>query len=199
LSQDQGRSFKYRLLPRMPYAPAESSGLGRNHGGPTALAADPTRPGGYAVLEYDPKTPAYQVIVTENDGRSWSAPVTAGTTPQATVLTRPAFEYSRAGVLALIWRAVYPDHSYDIWAAISKDGGRLFSRSLRISHARSPAVDPYRDAGLFGDDIQDLALSPKDLYVVWADNRAGFQAVWLGRAPLSAFQFAGGKDGQEPN
>lgn len=88
---------------------------------------------------------------------------------------------------------------HDIWAAISRKGGHPFSRSLRISHARSPAVDPYRNAGLFGDDIQDLALSPSDLYVVWADNRAGFQAIWLGRAPLSEFQFAGGEDGHEPN
>lgn len=197
LSRDEGRSFQYRLLPRMPYAPAESRDIGRNHGGPTALAADPTRAGRYAVLEYDPKAAAYQVIVSENYGRSWSPPGTAGATPRATVLTRPAFEYSRGGILALIWRAVYPDQSYDIWAAISRDGGRHFSRSLRISHARSPAVDPYRDAGLFGDDIQGLALSPKNLYVVWADNRAGFQGVWLGRAPLSVFQFTGGQDGQD--
>jgi hypothetical protein len=199
LSRNRGQSFQYRLLPRMPYAPAGSSSLGRDHGGPTALAADPTRAGRYAVLEYDPSSAAYQVIVTENYGRSWSAPVTAGTTPQATLLTRPAFQYARSGVLALIWRAVYPNQSYDIWAAISKNGGHLFSRSLRVSHARSPAVDPYRNAGLFGDDIQDLALSLSDLYVVWADNRAGFQAVWLGRAPLSEFQFAGGNDGHESN
>jgi hypothetical protein len=192
LSRDEGRSFHYESLPRMPFAPAGGiSALGRNHGGPTALAADPTRAGRYAVLEYDPEGPQFQVIVTDDYGRSWSAPVPAGAVPGAAVLAKPAFEYSRGGVLALIWRAIYPkDQSYDIWAAISKDGGHAFSRPLRISHARSPAVDPYRNAGLFGDDIQDLALSPKDLYVIWADSRAGFQAVWLGRAALSAFRFA---------
>jgi hypothetical protein len=192
LSRDQGRSFHYHLLPRMPFAPPGGfSPLGRDHGGPTALAADPTRAGRYAILEYDPKGPSYQVIVTEDYGRSWSAPVAAGATPEAAALTKPAFEYSRGGVLALMWRAIYPkDQSYDIWAAISKNGGHAFSRPLRMSHARSPAVDPYRNAGLFGDDIQDLAVSSNDLYVVWADNRAGFQAVWLGRAALTEFQFA---------
>lgn len=191
LSRDEGRSFQYRLLPRMPFAPSGGpAALGRNHGGPTALAADPTRAGRYAVLEYDPGRPDYRVIVTEDYGRSWSAPVPAGETIGAAALTKPAFEYSRGGVLALMWRAIYPkDQSYDIRAAISKDGGRAFSDPLRISHARSPAVDPYRNAGLFGDDIQDLALSADDLYAVWADNRAGFQAVWLGRAALTTFQF----------
>jgi hypothetical protein len=190
-SRDEGRSFQYRLLPHMPFAPSGGpAALGRNHGGPTALAADAIRAGRYAVLEYDPGKPDYQVIVTDDYGRSWSAPVPAGKTAGAAALTKPAFEYSRDGVLALMWRAIYPkDQSYDIWAAISKDGGHAFSDPLRISHARSPAVDPYRNAGLFGDDIQDLALSAKDLYAVWADNRAGFQAVWLGRAALTTFQF----------
>lgn len=193
LSRDQGRTFQYRLLPKMPFAPPEALGRPmRDAPGPTTLAADPTRAGRYAVLEYDPQGPRYEVIVTNDSGTSWSKPVTAATTPGASGFTRPAFEYTRSGLLALIWRAVYAKtHTYDIWASISKDGGRSFSRPLRVSHARSPQVNPYRNAGLFGDDIQGLAMGPNDLYVVWADNRAGFQAVWIGRAPLSAFKFAG--------
>lgn len=55
------------------------------------------------------------------------------------------------------------------------------------------AVDPTDPKTLVAvamANIQDLAVSSKDLYVVWADNRAGFQGVRLGRAALTAFQFA---------
>ncbi|MDE2261990.1 MAG: exo-alpha-sialidase [Gammaproteobacteria bacterium] len=192
LSRSQGRDFEYRLLPPMSFAPASALGRPqRDAPGPTALAADPSKAGHYAVLEYDPSGPRYEVILTEDYGRTWSAPILAAATAGAAAFTRPTFQYSAAGALALAWRAIYPkSFSYNIWAAVSKDGGHSFSTPLRISHARSPAVDPYRNAGLFGDDIQDLALGPNDLYVVWADNRAGFQGVWLGRAPLSAFTFA---------
>jgi hypothetical protein len=38
---------------------------------------------------------------------------------------------------------------------VSRDASKTFSVAPR-RHARSPAFDPYRNAGLFSDDIQDL-------------------------------------------
>ena len=58
-----------------------------------------------------------------------------------------------------------------------------------MSHGRSPASDPYRNAGLFGDDIQDLCMDKDNLHVVWGDSRAGFQGVWYGRLALKDFEF----------
>jgi hypothetical protein len=113
--------------------------------------------------------------------------VTAGTVPDAIGFTKPAFEYSRDGVLGLMWRAVYADRTYNIWAVISRDAGKTFSRPLRVSHARSPSFDPYRNAGLFGDDIQDLSMDRQNMHLVWGDSRSGFQAVWYGRVRLADF------------
>jgi len=89
-----------------------------------------------------------------------------------------------------MWRASYADGSYDIWASISRDSGKTYSRSLRVSHAKSPARDAFRDGGGFGDDIQDLALDKQNMHLVWGDSRAGFQGVFYGKVALSAFEFA---------
>ncbi len=109
--------------------------------------------------------------------------------PDAVSFAKPRFEFSRDGVLGLMWRAVYADRSYDIWAVISRDSGKTFSAPLRVSHARSPARDAFRDGGGFGDDIQDLSMDSKTMHLVWGDSRAGFQGVWYGRVQLSAFEF----------
>src|ERR1039457_3174924 len=74
--------------------------------------------------------------------------------------------------------------SIDIWSSLSRDGGKSFSVSLRVSHALSPSPIPGRNAGLFGDDIQHLAMDDTSMHLVWGDSRAGFQAVWYGRVPI---------------
>jgi hypothetical protein len=50
-------------------------------------------------------------------------------------------EYSRTGMLALMWRAIYADGTYDIWSSLSRDGGKSFSQSVRVSHALSQRLD----------------------------------------------------------
>jgi len=190
ISRDLGRTFEYRVLRHLADAPPAAGGRG---GGLADIAADPTTAGRLALLQYGDAR--YSVSVSDDYGRTWSAFVTAGHVPDAVSLAKPAFEYSRGGVLGLVWRASYADRTYDVWAAISRDGGRTFSRPLRLSHARSPAFDRYRNAGLFGDDIQDLAMDARNLHAVWGDSRAGFQGVWYGRVALSDFEFPGSAAG----
>jgi len=184
LSRDQGQSFTYRVLDQFTITPP-AAGERPNNGGFTNISADPTTAGRIAMLKYEDAQ--YSVAVSEDFGASWSDFVSAGSSPGATRLTKPAFEYSRDGVLGLIWRASYEDGSYDIWAAISTDGGSSFSGSQRVSHARSPAFDRFRNAGLFGDDIQDLSMDAENLHLVWGDSRAGFQGVWYGRVSFESF------------
>ena len=130
----------------------------------------------------------YRVQLSEDFGATWSPFVTAGQTPNARSLTKPWVEYSPKGILALMWRAIYADGTYDIWSSISRDGGKHFSASIRVSHAVSPASIPVRNAGMFGDDLQNLAIDDENVHMVWADSRAGFQGVWYGRIPLSGYQ-----------
>ena len=191
LSRDQGKTFTYRVLKGIPAATQAASGSAVNPpSNMEKLAADQTKSGRFAILTYISGTnPRFEVTVTEDHGQMWSQPVNAGSAPGAVYYTKTAFKYSRDGVLALMWRAVYSDETYDIWTTLSKDGGKSFSTSLRVSHARSPRKDPVRAAGNFGDDIQDLSMDKENVHMVWGDSRAGFQAVFYGRVPFSGYEF----------
>jgi dienelactone hydrolase len=224
LSRDQGRTFSYSVLRQLPAPPPEAEPAGPSTPGsaPTGprtpppipgpargaagvalhhmnnvLSADPTKPGRYALLvSVSGPTPQYQVSVTEDFGKTWGAPVVAGETPDAAKYVKPAFEYSRDGVLGLMWRAFYADNSYDIWCAISRDGGRTFSRSVRVSHAKSPGS--LRTKGTGNDDISDLSMDKENIHVVWGDFRTGFMGTWYGRVPFAAFEFPTGQGAGAP-
>jgi hypothetical protein len=75
----------------------------------------------------------------------------------------------------------------DIWSSLSKDGGKTFNSAVRVRHAVSPGMIPGRNSSGFGDDLQNLAVDDQNAYMVWTDSRSGFQAVWFGRVPLSAY------------
>src|SRR5262249_22108075 len=159
----------YHVLKGVPTASQAVSGSAVNPpSNMVKLTADPTKAGRYAILTYIAGTsPHFEVLVSEDHGQTWSRPVIAGSTPDAYYYTKTAFRYSRDGVLALMWRAVYHDGTYDIWSTLSKDGGKSFSSSVRVSHARSPEKDPVRAAGNFGDDIQDLSIDKENVHMVW--------------------------------
>lgn len=183
LSRNLGKTFTYSVLrnvsvPPVAAGPRPTNGLSR-------IAIDQTKNGRIAVLQTN--GPTLSVSISEDWGKTWGPFVPAGSAPDSVTTSKQAFEYSRNGVLGVMWRAIYPDQSYDIWASISRDGGRSFSKSVRVSHARSPAFDPHRNAGRFGDDIQDFSMDANNMHMVWGDSRAGFQGVFYGRVPLSAF------------
>jgi hypothetical protein len=177
ISKDRGKTFTYHVLKNLASA-------GRT-GGP--VAADQTKPGRFAMLLS--QGAKYSVMVTEDFGQTWSPIVEAATVPEATGFSKPSLDFSRDGVLGLAWRAIYADGTYDIWALISKDSGKTFSKPLGVSHAKSPARDPYRNGGQFGDDIQDLSMDKVNMHLAWGDSRAGFQGVWYGRVKLADFEF----------
>ena len=211
ISRDRGKTFTYHVLRHLmtPGAPAAAAapmppptpaptppgaagrgGAGqRGPAGPTPgmISADQTKAGRFAMLKTE--GPRYSIAVSEDYGKSWGSYIVAGTVPDAVSFSKPRFEFSRDGVIGLMWRAIYADRSYDIWASISRDSGKTYSKPLRVSHAKSPARDPFRDGGGFGDDIQDLSMDKQTMHLVWGDSRAGFQGVWYGRVLLSAFEF----------
>lgn len=183
LSRDLGKTFSYSVLRNVTVPPVAAGPRPQN--GLSRIAVDQTKNGRIAILQAN--GPNLSVAVSEDWGKTWPAFVPAGTAPGSVATTKQAFEYSRNGVLGVMWRAIYPDQSYDIWASISRDGGHSFSKALRVSHAHSPASDPFRNAGRFGDDIQDFSMDSTNMHIVWGDSRAGFQGVFYGRVPLSAF------------
>jgi hypothetical protein len=76
---------------------------------------------------------------------------------------------------------------YDVWAAISKDGGATFSAPLRVSRANSPAPQTFLPFGV-GDDFSFLAMSGKYAFVGWADYRPGDRQAFFRAIPLQAFK-----------
>jgi len=138
----------------------------------------------------DSPSPHFEVSTTNDNGKTWSAFVSAGTVPATQAFIKPAWKYSRqGGVLGIVWKAYYPDESFELWSVISKDGGRTFSAPLGISHERSLPRQYYRQS--VNDDNDGIDLTKDDLYAIWGDSRAGFQGSWFGKVALSSYQFGG--------
>lgn len=191
VSRDEGKTFTRHVMKQIAI-PAGGGGRGGGPGGGPGvsnLIADPTTAGRYSVMRTAQQPSPHHEVATSNDGgATWSDFVPVPGAPGSTGITKPWIAYSRDGVLGLMWRAIYPDRTYDIWASISRDAGKSFSKALRISHAKSPGGDYYRNAGNFGDDIQDLSMDKDNMHLVWGDYRAGFLGVWYGRVALASFQ-----------
>jgi hypothetical protein len=100
---------------------------------------------------------------------------------------RAAVKYSRNGEMGILWRAAYPDKSFDVWSSLSFDGGKTF-HAIQVSHATSPPKSRERGHFLVGDDYWDLDFDKEFVHFVWTDSRPGFLATWYGRVPLSAYQ-----------
>jgi hypothetical protein len=134
-------------------------------------------------------SPNYELSTTNDNGKTWSEFVPIGTVPWATSFIKHEIKYSRWGDLGVVWKAVYEDGSFELWSAISRDGGRTFSDPLKVSSSPSPARNYFREAR--NDDTCGLDLSKDDLYTIWGDNRAGFAASWFGKVSLSSYKFGG--------
>jgi hypothetical protein len=137
-------------------------------------AADPTRPGSFAVLATGS---GGNVLIyrTPDAGRSWTGPATFGVSH--TTVNEPWIAFSSTGVLGAGWKATAADGSYAYYAAVSFDGGRSFGSPIRISSAASPPPDPYFPAG---DDATSVVLASGRLYAVWGDWRGNNLQTWWG-------------------
>lgn len=196
ITKDMGKSFDYHVLKNFTPEPAQgaaAAGAGRSAaaGGLVGMSADFTKAGRYALLKYTVENghPGFSVTVSEDHGQTWSPFVTAATSADATAFDRQlAFQFDRNGVLAIAWRQVYADGTYDLWSAISKDGGYHFSQPLQVSHARSPSRS-YHRSQTQNDDVVDLSMDKDAIHFVWGDQRAGFLGSWYAKVALSSYKF----------
>ncbi len=187
ISQDDGKTFDYKIIPPLPKDPNSASAAARSpmagFGG-TMVSADPTKEGRYAVARTEGKRT--MISVTDDGGTTWRPPVIAAELPANASFSHQAMKYSPKGDIGLIWKQMYPDRTFDVWSAVSRDGGQTF-KTVRISHAVSPTYNPERGNFLFGDDLSSLDMDSQYLYAVWGDNRSGFEGTWFGRVPLNAY------------
>jgi hypothetical protein len=168
-------------------------------------AADPSHPGRFAIMsggavtfDWSTTPNILEVSVTSDYGKTWSKPVQIGQNPP-NPRWLPGIAYSPDGVLGVVYRTDYGancvtgvycggGNGYDMWAAISRNGGFSFAPPIRVNHALSPPESGGSDD--FGNNV---ALDDKYLYVAWDDMRTtpnssttdGKRSLYFGRIPLA--------------
>ena len=95
-------------------------------------------------------------------------------------------KYSPKGNLGLIWKTAYPDRSFDYCLEVLRDGGPSF-KTAHVSHAISPTYVPDRGNSMYGDNLSSMDIIGEFPYVVWGDNRSGFEGTWFERVALIAY------------
>jgi hypothetical protein len=143
--------------------------------GPYA-AADPTRPGRFAVAMQDPVRTALLVYETTDGGRTWHGPAKLHCGVGEAV-DRPWLAFATRGALAAFWRS---DHQlegdpYDVWVAGSPSGSLMFGSPVRLSRALAPG------SRNISDDNSSVTGDAHQIYATWGDTRADGQVEpWFG-------------------
>jgi hypothetical protein len=204
-SADEGQSWTRHHVP----LPAGVAGRAAH------VAADPGRPGRYAVGLLSANGKSLFSVVTDDYGETWSAPSTVAETVQGDDF-KQWMDYSPNGVLGYMWKKKRDDlpppppmppvtsmadmmkmigraqgPPFDVYAAISCDGGKTWLLPVRVNAEASPA-------GPNGfDDLSYIALDQNYAHLVWGDRRnvtkvknapsgmGGIQ-VYYGRVPFKA-------------
>jgi hypothetical protein len=171
------------------YVPVTGDGSSR-----VQVSADPNDPGRFAVGVPSPGCTELLVVKTTDAGQSWTQPAHVGEDASQGHYMQ-WMDYSPDGVLGLVWRTPTEPYSgslgaffapllpYDIWTAISPDGGVHWSNALRVNAAPSPAPGPSN----LGDDLSWITLDRDHVHVGWGDWRGGDRNSWYGRVPVSAY------------
>ena len=146
--------------------------------GGTNLAADTVREGRYAIsMTVSGKLMS---IVTNDSGKSWSAPAAMA----ETALGKPfktRIAYSPNGVLTIIWKQERTDlnappsapvphfrdleSAYDVYVAISCDGGLSWAEAIRANAKPSPQGEAS------ADDLTYIDADAQYAHFVWGDRR----------------------------
>jgi hypothetical protein len=174
-SADQGQHWMRRHVP----VPGGFSGQRAN------VAADPGRPGRYAILVLNSARTNLLILMTHDAGATWSEPITV---PEAAagVDFKQWMDYGPTGVLGLVWKKQRDDltppapppsgppeaafrpaigPAFDVYSAISCDGGRTWFPPVRVNAETSPAGP----AG--NDDLSYISLDANYAHMVWGDRR----------------------------
>jgi hypothetical protein len=184
LSRDEGKTFDRHVVQFNTYTPREFREMVM-----PAVAADPSRPGRFAVMTFDEDNSVMQVQVTEDYGKTWKAPAKAGFVP-GTTMTKVDMGYSPKGDLAVMWLAVKKDGTYAPWSNVMFNGASAFGKQIQVSQSASPVRSDIVERGnnWDGDDLSSLALDNDYVHIVWADGRAGFLGAWYARVPFESYR-----------
>ena len=193
-SRDDGKTFDRKIVQAPPASPDAAAAGGRGGagggrgggpgGGRASLGADSSNQNRYVIMRQSGRNAT--ITVTEDGGKTWSKPVVATTLPEGASFGQSAFKVGPNGSMAMMWKQQYQDGTYDVWTWGSRDGGKTF-KTIRMSHALSPARIRERGNFMMGDDLSSIEVDDQYVHAVWGDNRSGFLGTWYGRIPISAY------------
>jgi hypothetical protein len=189
-STDQGATFDRHVVPLVNASSSPDP----------FLAPNPVGRGRFALTVLDSTGTENQVYTTDDDGQTWQGPTLVGEAP-ANQRFKPWLSYGPSGQLALVWRTLHSDHSYDVWAAVGRQEGQqgaTFSAPLRVSRVAAPYPAHCSGPGgifgpttCFGDDFSWITTDHQNAQVAWGDSRNvpadGGVQTWYARIPLTAF------------
>jgi hypothetical protein len=174
-------------------------------------------PSGLAGLPASRNVPQdVKVVATRDSGFSWSRPTVLGDEADTHITNRPWIAYTSVqgghngptGVLAVLWRNASPPYNpasflvpgtQNVFAAISRNNGQIFTNPVRLNSSPSPPPDPNQFAE---DDVSWVAVTTQYVYGAWGDWRptsgnpvssppslppSGELNSWIARVPLNAF------------
>lgn len=175
------------------------------------VAADPSKAGHFTVA-VPLNSKEFDVYQTHDSGATWTGPVVL-TEDNTKTHYHWQMAYSEDGVLGIMWRTAQPPagesaiaappggkwddpdglpdpgptQPYNVWAAISRDGGATFSAPFKVSSSDSPAPPsgPMENAG---DNYSSIAVSGDHVYVTWADWRPRERTLFFRDIALEQFQ-----------
>ena len=193
-STDAGATWnRHRVPVPADFTPTQITGI--------EVAADPSTKGHFAAILLDQSGSQFWVYETRDSGTSWTGPIKVSE-DTTKVHFSPWVAYSPKGELGLMWRtyetavansgASAPYLPFSVWAAISSDGGAVFSQPLKVSKANSPAPpdDPNDQYSWLGDHgPSGIALDGHGhVYVVWADWTPGERSIFFSAISVKAFK-----------
>ena len=184
VSRDEGATFDRHVVQFGTYMPQNFREMAV-----PAVAADPSRPGHFAVMTFEEGNSVMQVHTTEDHGKTWEGPFKAGSVP-GTKITKADMAFSPKGALALMWLAVKDDGTYTAWSNLMSSGANAFGKQIQVSQASSPVRSDIAERGnnWDGDDLSSIAVDDDFAHIVWADGRTGFLGSWYARVPLTSYK-----------
>ncbi len=174
--------------------PVPNSSDSPGGGGGPLVAADPTRPGHITVAFLNRANTSLTVLQTHDGGNTWSTPTSVA--ENANIHWKPWMAYGPDGTLGLMWRTwtgAANTSSYNVWAAISFDGGSNFTKPLEVSNGDSPPPNSALTFPTFADDFSNITLDRQDAFIAWADWRPGGgtqRQGFISEVKLQAFEFS---------
>ncbi len=155
-----------------------------------AIAADRVRAGHCVVVwpdgRLDPEGSDLLLARSVDGGATWSSPLRVNDNPVGlgVGVDQPWAAAGPEGSLAVAWRdrraaGPGPEAAFEIYAAVSPDGGGHFLPNRKISDHPSP-YDPLPCCNSF----LGLAVAGERLHAVWGDFREGRWDVFFARSPL---------------